>query len=67
VQLEGLGQLKISNDLIGNRTLDLPASNILPLPTTLPGGKGKEGNGTTLTYSNTENEMQGDMNETRNT
>jgi hypothetical protein len=31
MQLEGLGQLKISNDGIGNRTRDLPASSIVPL------------------------------------
>jgi hypothetical protein len=28
VQLEGLGQLQEYNDLIGNRTLDLPACSI---------------------------------------
>jgi hypothetical protein len=33
VQLEGLSQLK-SNDLIGNRALDLPACSIVPQPTT---------------------------------
>jgi hypothetical protein len=36
VRLEGLGQLKKSNDLIGNRTSDLPACSIVPQPTTLP-------------------------------
>jgi hypothetical protein len=30
VRLEGLGQLKIYNDLIGNRTRDLPACSIMP-------------------------------------
>jgi hypothetical protein len=30
VRLEGLGQLKISNDLKGNRTRDLPACSIVP-------------------------------------
>jgi hypothetical protein len=35
VRLEGLGQLKISNDLIGNRTRDLPACSIVPQQTTL--------------------------------
>jgi hypothetical protein len=30
VGLEGLGRLKKSNDLIGNRTLDLPACSIVP-------------------------------------
>jgi hypothetical protein len=35
VRLEGLGKLKCS-DLIGNRTRDLPACNIVPQPTTLP-------------------------------
>jgi hypothetical protein len=36
VRLEGLGQLKKSNDLIGYRTRDLPACSIVPQPTTLP-------------------------------
>jgi hypothetical protein len=36
VRLEGLGQLKKSNDLIGNRTRNLPACSIVPQPTTLP-------------------------------
>jgi hypothetical protein len=36
VRLEGLGQLKKSNDLIGDRTLDLPACSIVPQPTTPP-------------------------------
>jgi hypothetical protein len=36
VRLEGLGKLKKSNDLIGNRTRDLPACSILPQTTTLP-------------------------------
>jgi hypothetical protein len=35
LQLEGLGQLKKSNDLIGNRTRDLLACSKLPQPTTL--------------------------------
>jgi hypothetical protein len=35
VQLEGLGQLKNSNDLIGNRTRELPACSIVPQRTTL--------------------------------
>jgi hypothetical protein len=32
VRLEGLGQLKKCNDLIGNHTRDLPACNIAPQP-----------------------------------
>jgi hypothetical protein len=36
VRLEGLGQLKKSNDLIGIRYCDLPACSIVPQPTTLP-------------------------------
>jgi hypothetical protein len=36
VQLEGLGELKKPNDLIGNRTRDFPACSIVPQPTTLP-------------------------------
>jgi hypothetical protein len=36
VLLEGLGQLKKSSDLIGNRTRDLPACSMVPQPTTLP-------------------------------
>jgi hypothetical protein len=36
VWLEGLVQLKKSNDLIGNRNRDLPACSIVPQPTTLP-------------------------------
>jgi hypothetical protein len=36
VRLEGLGQLKNSNDLIGNRTHDFPACSIMPEATTLP-------------------------------
>jgi hypothetical protein len=36
VRLEGLRQLKISNDLIGNHTRDLPACSVVPQPTTLP-------------------------------
>jgi hypothetical protein len=35
VRLEGLGYLKKSNDLIGNRTRDLPTRRIVPRPTTL--------------------------------
>jgi hypothetical protein len=35
VRLEGLGKLKKSNDLIGNRTGDLPACSIVLQPTTL--------------------------------
>jgi hypothetical protein len=38
VRLEGLGKLKKFNDLIGNRTRDLPACGIVPQPTTLPRG-----------------------------
>jgi hypothetical protein len=34
--LEGLGKLKKSNDLIGNRTRNLPNFSIVPQPTTLP-------------------------------
>jgi hypothetical protein len=33
VQLEELGKLRKSNDLIGNRSRDLPACSILPQPT----------------------------------
>jgi hypothetical protein len=36
MRLEGLGHLKISNDIIGNRSRDLPACSIVPQPTTLP-------------------------------
>jgi hypothetical protein len=37
VRLEGLCKLeKKSNDLVGNRTCDLPAYSIVPQPTTLP-------------------------------
>jgi hypothetical protein len=36
VRLEGLGQLKKSNDLIGNLTRYLPACSIVPQPTTPP-------------------------------
>jgi hypothetical protein len=35
VRLEGLSQLKKSNDLFGNRTRDHPACSIMPQPTTL--------------------------------
>jgi hypothetical protein len=36
VRLEGLGQLKKFNDLVGKRSRDLPAYSIVPQPTTLP-------------------------------
>jgi hypothetical protein len=36
VRLEGLGQLKKFNELIGTRTRDLPACSIAPQLTTLP-------------------------------
>jgi hypothetical protein len=36
LRLELLGKLKKSNDLIGNRTRDLPACSIVPQPTKLP-------------------------------
>jgi hypothetical protein len=38
VRLEGIGKLKKkkANDLIGNRTPDLPACSIVPQPATLP-------------------------------
>jgi hypothetical protein len=36
VRPEVLGELKISNDLVGNRTRELPACSIVPEPTTLP-------------------------------
>jgi hypothetical protein len=36
VRLEGLGKLKKSNNVLGNRTCDLPACSIVPQPTTLP-------------------------------
>jgi hypothetical protein len=35
VRLEGLGHLKKSNDLIGNRTRELPTHSIVPQATTL--------------------------------
>jgi hypothetical protein len=34
VQLEGLGKLKKSNDLIGNQSFILPACSIVSQPTT---------------------------------
>jgi hypothetical protein len=36
VQLEGLGELEKSGDLIGIRTRDLPACSVVPQPTRLP-------------------------------
>jgi hypothetical protein len=36
LRLEGLGQLKKSNDPIGDGTRDLQACSIVPQPTTLP-------------------------------
>jgi hypothetical protein len=36
MRLEGLGQLKNSNDIIGTRTRDLPACSIVPERNTLP-------------------------------
>jgi hypothetical protein len=36
VRLEGLGKLRKSNNLIGNRTLDLLTYSLVPQPTTLP-------------------------------
>jgi hypothetical protein len=36
VQLEGLGQLNKSDDLIGNQTHDLSACSTVLQPTTLP-------------------------------
>jgi hypothetical protein len=33
VRMGGLGKLKKSNDLIGNRTRDLPACSVVPQPT----------------------------------
>jgi hypothetical protein len=36
MRLEGLGQLRKSNDLIGTQTRDPPACIIVPQPTTLP-------------------------------
>jgi hypothetical protein len=36
MRLERLGQLKKSNDLIGNLTRTLPAYSIVSQPTTLP-------------------------------
>jgi hypothetical protein len=35
MRLEGLGLLKKFNDLVGNRTRDLPSSSIVPQPTVL--------------------------------
>jgi hypothetical protein len=34
--MEGLGKLKNSNDLIGNRTRNFPACSIVSQPITLP-------------------------------
>jgi hypothetical protein len=36
LRLDGLRQLKKSNDLIGNRTCDLPASSVVSQPIRLP-------------------------------
>jgi hypothetical protein len=36
MRLEVLGKLKKCNNLIGNRTLGLPACSIVPQPTALP-------------------------------
>jgi hypothetical protein len=36
VRLEGLGQLRKSSDLIGNRTRDLPAGSIVRYRVSLP-------------------------------
>jgi hypothetical protein len=36
VQLEGIGKLKMFNELTGTRTRDLPAHSTVPQPTTLP-------------------------------
>jgi hypothetical protein len=36
VQLEGLGQLVKTNNIIEIRTRDLPACSLVPQPTTLP-------------------------------
>jgi hypothetical protein len=36
MQLEGLGQLQISNDLISNRNRNLPSGSIVHQPSTLP-------------------------------
>jgi hypothetical protein len=36
VRLESLDQLKKSNELMGNRTRDLPACSLMPQATTLP-------------------------------
>jgi hypothetical protein len=36
LRLKVLGQLKKFNDLVGNRTRDLPACSMVPQPTTLP-------------------------------
>jgi hypothetical protein len=38
VRLEGLGKLKNPDDLIWNRTCDLPACSVVPQPTMLPRG-----------------------------
>jgi hypothetical protein len=37
VRMEGLGQMKISNYLIGNRTLDFRICSTVPNPTMVPG------------------------------
>jgi hypothetical protein len=39
VRLEKSGQLINTNDLIGNRTRDLPACSVVPQSTTLPGSQ----------------------------
>jgi hypothetical protein len=42
MKLEGLGQLKKSNNFMGNQTRDLPACSTVPQPTTLPREQGAE-------------------------
>jgi hypothetical protein len=48
VRLEGLGRLKKSNYLIGNRTRNLSTCSIVPQPTTLPRGRITEKTGKDL-------------------
>jgi hypothetical protein len=51
VLLEGLGKLKKKIHLIGTRTHDLPACNIVPQPTTPPGAPDVFSNDMLLMYN----------------
>jgi hypothetical protein len=44
VRPEGFGKLKKCCDLVGNRTRDFPACNLLPQTTSPPSGPGISGN-----------------------